>query len=170
MITLNAAFTLDDYGVWTQHQSPLTLIQPEETHEETQEKVERLKQAMEKMPQADVPVTHRYLEGIYVREVLMKKGLIVVGKIHKQEHIAIISSGEAMVLTENGLERIKAPYTFKSPPGVRRALYILEDMTWTTVHRTDETDLVAIEEQLIAEDFKALTHAETQLLLSEAIS
>lgn len=164
MIELQAAFTLDDFGVWEQDVQPLVLIQPEESHVATQEKVSRLAAVMAQMPQADVPVTHRYLDGIYVREVFMKKGLIVVGKIHKQEHIAIISSGEATVLTEDGLKRIKAPYTFKSPPGVRRALYIHEDMTWTTVHRTDETDIDAIETQLIAKDFKELTHAEVELL------
>lgn len=164
MIELQAAFTLDDFGVWAQDVQPLALIQPEESHAATQEKVSRLAEVMAQMPQADVPVTHRYLDGIYVREVFMKKGLIVVGKIHKQEHIAIISSGEATVLTEDGLKRIKAPYTFKSPPGVRRALYIHEDMTWTTVHRTDETDIDAIETQLIAKDFKELTHAEVELL------
>lgn len=163
MIELQASYTLDNFGVWTRH-DPLSLIEPEESHEATQAKVERLKDAMLTMPQAEVPVTHRFLDGIYVREVLMKKGLIVVGKIHKQEHIAIISSGEASVLTENGLQRIKAPYTFKSPPGVRRALYIHEDMTWTTVHRTDETDLDAIEAQLIAKDLNQLTSAEVELL------
>jgi hypothetical protein len=37
-------------------------------------------------------------------------------------------------------------------------------MVWTTIHRTDETDLEAIEAQLIAKDFNQLSHAEVQLL------
>jgi hypothetical protein len=164
MITLEASFTQDVLGDWQQVYSPLVLIEPEESHNATQQKVSRLAAAMMDLPQADVPVTHRFLDGIYVREVLMRKGLIVVGKIHKQEHIAIISKGKATVLTEEGLKVIEAPYTFKSAPGVRRALYIHDDMVWTTIHRTDETDLVAIEEQLIAKDFKELTHSEVELL------
>lgn len=165
MIELKTSFVLDDFGYWQEvEQFPLSVISPEETPEETQEKVDRLAAAMKQMPQADVPVTHRFLDGIYVREVFMKKGLIVVGKIHKQEHIAIISSGSATVLTEEGLKHIQAPYTFKSPPGVRRALYIHEDMVWTTVHRTDETDLDKIEAQLIAKDFAELTHDEVERL------
>ena len=164
MITLEASFTQDMLGNWHQVDESLDLIAPEESQAATQEKVSRLSAAMAEMPQADVPVTHRYLDGIYVREVLMRKGLIVVGKIHKQEHIAIISKGKATVLTEDGLKVIEAPCTFKSPPGVRRALYIHEDMVWTTIHRTDETDLDAIEAQLIAKDFKELTQNEVQLL------
>lgn len=165
MVELQASFTIDAFGFWTQTEShPISLIEPEETQEATQTKVERLKEALLQMPQADVPVIHRFLDGIYMREVLMKKGLIVVGKIHKQEHVAIISKGRATVLTEDGLKEIQAPCTFKSPPGVRRALVIHEDMVWTTVHRTDETDLDKIEAQLIAPNFHQLTNAEVELL------
>lgn len=165
LIDFQTSFVLDEFGCWHEaDQCPLTVLAPEQTPEATQAKVDQLAEAMREMPQAEVPVTHRYLNGVYVREVFMKKGLIVVGKIHKQEHIAVISSGEATVLTEEGLKRIRAPYTFKSPPGVRRALYIHEDMVWTTIHRTDETDLDRIEAQLIAKDFKELTHAEVELL------
>jgi quercetin dioxygenase-like cupin family protein len=165
VIELKTSFQLDDFGCWQERQDqPVAVIQPEETHAETQAKVDRLAAAMRQMQQADIPVTHRFLDGIYVREVFMPRGAIVVGKIHKQEHIAIISKGRATVLTEDGLKEIKAPYTFKSPPGVRRALVIHEDMIWTTVHRSDETDLDKLEDQLIAKDFAELTHAEVELL------
>ena len=165
MISLQANFKLDQFGFW-QEVADLTkqVIAPDLTPDATQAKVDKLAEVMRQMPQADVPVTHRFLDGVYVREVLMKKGLIVVGKIHKQEHIAIISKGRATVLTEDGLKEIEAPCTFKSPPGVRRALVIHEDMVWTTIHRTDETNLDKIEAQLIAPSFEQLTQDEVELL------
>jgi hypothetical protein len=104
-------------------------------------------------PQEELPVQHEFLDGIYMRTVLMKAGLIVVGKIHKQEHVAIISKGRATVVTEHGVVEMTAPFMFKSPAGVRRALLIHEDMVWTTVHRSDHQDLEKLEEQLIAKDF-----------------
>jgi quercetin dioxygenase-like cupin family protein len=171
MIDYQATFTLDQFGYWQESEAlPLAVIEPEATPEETQAKVERLKAAMEQMPQADVPVVHRFLDGIYIREVFMKKGLVVVGKIHKQEHVAIISKGKARVLTEDGLITIQAPYTFKSPPGVRRALVIEEDMVWTTVHRSDETELERLEDQLIAKNFAELTHSEVETLCPGLLS
>jgi quercetin dioxygenase-like cupin family protein len=117
------------------------------------EDVTALAEYLKDFPQEDIPVQHEFLEGVYMRTVYMKAGDIIIGKIHKQEHVAIISQGRATVLTENGVLEIKAPYLFKSPPGVRRALLIHEDMIWTTVHRSDHTDIESLEEQLIAKDF-----------------
>ena len=163
MVELHTSFQLDELGCW-QEVPYQAVIAPEDSPEATQDKVDRLADLMRQLPQADIPVTHRFLDGIYVREVFMPKGAIVIGKIHKQEHIAIISKGRATVLTEDGLKEISAPYTFKSPPGVRRALVIHEDMVWTTIHRSDETDIERLEDQLIAKNFAELTHDEVELL------
>jgi hypothetical protein len=37
-------------------------------------------------------------------------------------------------------------------------------MVWTTIHRSDETDLDRLEDQLIAKDFAQLTSDEVELL------
>ena len=115
--------------------------------------VSALAEELKTLPQVDLPVQHEFLDGVYMRTVFMAKDTIVIGKIHKQEHVAIISKGSATVLTEHGVIEIKAPFIFKSPPGARRALRIHEDMVWTTVHRSDHKDLESLEEQLIAKDF-----------------
>lgn len=120
---------------------------------EIRDGVKRLAESLKDYEQEELPVHHEFLSGIYMRTVFMKAGLIVVGKIHKQEHVAIISKGDAWVMTEEGLIRVTAPFQFNSKPGARRALYILEDMVWTTVHRSDETEIDKLEEQLIAKDF-----------------
>jgi quercetin dioxygenase-like cupin family protein len=123
------------------------------TPPEVRQNVTEFAESLLQYPQEELPVQHDFLDGVYMRTVFMKAGLIVVGKIHKQEHVAIISKGSATVLTENGVIEITAPYIFKSPPGARRALVIHEDMVWTTVHRSEHTDLEQLEEQLIAKDF-----------------
>jgi len=123
------------------------------TPAQIREEVTALAEELKALPQVDLPVQHEFLDGVYMRTVFMKADTIVIGKIHKQEHVAIISQGRATVLTEHGVLEIKAPYLFKSPPGARRALRIHEDMVWTTVHRSDHTDIESLEEQLIAKDF-----------------
>jgi quercetin dioxygenase-like cupin family protein len=123
------------------------------TPPEVRQNVTEFAESLLQYPQEELPVQHDFLDGVYMRTVFMKAGLIVVGKIHKQEHVALISKGSATVLTEHGVIEIKAPFIFKSPPGARRALVIHEDMVWTTVHRSDHTDLEQLEEQLIAKDF-----------------
>lgn len=125
----------------------------DQTPADIREGVTEFAETLKSYPQEELPVQHDFLDGVYMRTVFMKAGLVVVGKIHKQEHVAIISRGSATVLTEHGVVEITAPYIFKSPPGARRALRIHEDMVWTTVHRSDHQDLESLEEQLIAKDF-----------------
>ena len=34
----------------------------------------------------EFPLNHSFSEGIYTREIFIKKGMFVIGKIHKHEH------------------------------------------------------------------------------------
>jgi hypothetical protein len=85
-------------------------------------------------------LSHMFTPGIYLRKFKMKAGSVVVGKLHAQEHLCIISAGRALVTTEAGTQEIAAPCEFVSPAGSKRALVILEDMVWITIHRSDKTD------------------------------
>lgn len=139
----------------TSFQATFSLPAPkvDQTPAEIRAGVDDLVRTLQEYPQEELPVQHEFLDGVYMRTVYMKAGDVIVGKIHKQEHVAIISQGYATVLTEHGVLEIRAPFLFKSPPGARRALVIHEDMIWTTIHRSDHTDLEKLEEQLIAKDF-----------------
>jgi quercetin dioxygenase-like cupin family protein len=100
-------------------------------------------------PEDPVMLTHWFTKGIYARQFKMQAGAVVVGKLHAQEHLCIISAGRAIVTTEQGTQEIAAPCMFISPAGSKRALVILEDMVWVTIHRTDETHPERLEEELI---------------------
>jgi predicted PolB exonuclease-like 3'-5' exonuclease len=73
------------------------------------------------------------------------------------------------VVTEFGVERYRAPKTFVSMPGTKRALVTLQDTIWTTYHVTDKTDLVQIEEEIIAKDYAEYDELAFQRNLSQAI-
>jgi hypothetical protein len=120
------------------------------------EKVAALETAMRQFPQLDLPPRHTFIQGVYIRELAVPKGAIVVGKLHKQEHVFILSAGDVTVLTERGIERLRAPYQMTCGAGAKRAFYAHEDTVMLTVHRTDETDLEKIEAQLIANDYAEL--------------
>lgn len=107
---------------------------------------------MKKFDQIEIPVRHYFADGVYCREVRIPAGTLVTGKIHKYEHINIMSSGEMSVLTERGILRVRAPFTTVSLPGIKRIAYVHEDAVWTTIHRTDLTDPSEIEEHFIAAD------------------
>ncbi len=100
----------------------------------------------------DELTTHHFAPGVYARELFIPKGVVLTGKIHKTEHINIVSQGKIAVATEDGQKIIEAPCIFVSKPGTKRAGYALEDTTWITIHVTEETDLMKIEQQVIATD------------------
>lgn len=97
----------------------------------------------------DCPVQHVFAPGTYSREITMPEGMLIGGRIHRYDHINIISKGKLRVLTEFGSETIEAPCIFVSRAGTQRVGYILEDTVWTTVHAnpTNETDIAKIERE-----------------------
>ena len=123
-----------------------------------------LENVMKEQEQVDIKTTHHFCNGIYAREIFIPKGVILTGKIHKEEHLNIISKGEISVATEDGVKVVKAPCTIISKPGTKRAGYAHEDTIWITVHATEETDLEIIEELFIAKDYEDFLEYQTKLL------
>ena len=99
-------------------------------------------------PKAELPLVHRFTPGLYIREIFMPKGALVISLKHLTEHPFLVSKGHAAVLTENGVQQIKAPHCGITKPGTQRILYIHEDCVWTTFHVTNETDPVKIVAQV----------------------
>lgn len=148
---------------------PVAIIGAGPTGLSMRDKVLRLEQELLKGEPIELPVNHHFAKGLYARELFIPAGTVLTGKIHRFEQINIISQGEISVLTEEGIVRIKAPYTLVSPPGTKRVGYAHEDTVWTTIHPNpdDETDLEALEMRLIAPSFEALEMAGEALKLKE---
>jgi hypothetical protein len=94
-------------------------------------------------PQIAVPTYHYFADGIYAREIHVPAGAWVVGEIHTESHINILSHGEASVATETGSKRIRAPATFEAVAGRKVVGFAHTDVVWTTFHAnpTEERDV-----------------------------
>lgn len=99
----------------------------------------------------ELPLVHRFTDGIYVREIFMPKGTLLTSKIHKTRHQFMVLKGEVSVLDEQGNEvRITAPHIGITEIGTRRVLFIHEDCVWATVHANpDNENEVEIEARII---------------------
>jgi hypothetical protein len=97
--------------------------------------------------------THHFAPGVYARELRIPADHILVGKIHKHEHLCIVSAGDITVFSEFGCNRIRAPATILSKPGAKRVGIAHTDTVWTTIHPTSKTDLAEIEDEVIAKSF-----------------
>lgn len=119
-------------------------------------KIATLQEEMMVCPQLDIPIRHHFANGFYAREMTMPKGSAVVGKVHKSEHLCIVSQGTVDLVSEEKSETISAPYTYVSQPGAKRVIYAHEETVWTTVHMSDETDVDKLEADLVAESYLEL--------------
>jgi hypothetical protein len=113
-----------------------------------------IEERMKLLPQTDIPVRHYFSEGAYAREIDIPQGALIIGKLHKFSQINILSKGVISVLIDHEWKKLTAPYTFASPAGVKRAAYIHEDTTWTTISGTQETDLDKLEEVLTVASYE----------------
>jgi len=96
---------------------------------------------------------HYFAPGVYARMFFIKKDSVVIGKIHKTEHLNIICKGKCSVSTEDGPLVLEGPCIVNSRPGIKKAVFAIEDTTWVTIHVTNETDLAKIENVVIAKDY-----------------
>lgn len=120
-----------------------------ETLDTPQKRVDFIQHAFGKLPQVETPLVHRFTPGLYVREIFMPKGSIVVSRVHKTEHPFVVTRGRASVWTEEGgVVEICAPHVGITKPGTRRVLLIHEDCQWLTFHPTKETDLEKLQVEL----------------------
>ena len=106
--------------------------------------------------QTEGAVTHNFADGQYIRQIVMPKNLLVSTKIHAKNHPFFIMKGEASIYSDKGVERIKAPYHGITEAGTKRVLYIHEECTFITVHRTDCLDIDDILNEVTVDDFSKL--------------
>jgi len=99
------------------------------------------------------PVKHSFADGCYIREIFNTAGELLINKIHKQEHPFFLLEGKMSILTEDGVEHLKAPYYGITKPGTKRIIYTHTDCVFVTVHATEKKDIKEIEEDVIADNF-----------------
>lgn len=112
------------------------------------ERVTRLQNSMDNVPQVDCPVREYFAPGLYAREITIPKGTTLVGAIHKAESIVVLSKGSLRLVTEDGWVDITAPHTRICKPGAKNAATAIEDSVWTNFFATTETDPVKLVELL----------------------
>lgn len=150
--------------------SVLKVLDSAPSHLTWREKIAFLVRHFGAETQVDCPLKHHFAPGVYIREIFMPAGAIVLGKIHKTEHFNIVQQGRLLIFSEEGAHEIKAPCTFVSKPGVQKVLYIAEDTVWSTVHLTEERDLEKLEAALIEPDdsYPQLDRALERLAIEKA--
>lgn len=119
-----------------------------------------LQEELQKAP-APLPIpTHFFAPGMYLRELTVPAGMVIVGKIHKHAHFLLVTKGSALVVSEFGRDHVTAGHISVSQPGVKRVVYAFEDTQFVTVHvnKDDLTDIEAIEAEHVEHEVLRMPH------------
>lgn len=122
------------------------------------ERVVALEEAMKALPaehQVEPEIRHHFAggprgHGVYAREMRVKAGTLLTGKIHKHPQLNILSAGRVAVLVDGRMQRLEAGAHVVAPAGAKRIIYAFTDAVWTVVHGTNDSDLDRIEAEFIA--------------------
>jgi quercetin dioxygenase-like cupin family protein len=102
------------------------------------------------------PIKHSFADGIYVRQMDMKQGSIVVGAIHKHLHVWFLLTGCVTVATEDTTEDYIAPCYVVSTPGVKRVILANEDSIFVNIHKnpSNTQDIDKLEKEIVALNYE----------------
>lgn len=111
--------------------------------------IEEAEQRMLTFPQADCPVSHKFGDGIYIRELSMKAGTLAIGHEQRFKHFNVFLQGKVLMRKDDGSTVVmEAPMTFFSDGG-RKVGYVLEDLVWQNIYPNpdNETDIDKLEDK-----------------------
>jgi hypothetical protein len=95
--------------------------------------VQKLEEALFKLPKAKWTTKHYFSDGVYTRETYIPKGTLLTGYRHKQETVSILVKGVISVVvsdTEGRAESkgvLVAPLVFVTKPGLKKIGLAHED-------------------------------------------
>lgn len=130
----------------------------------TMPEILQIEQEILKLPQVECPLEHFHIKGVYVRKGFIPAGTMLTGKVHNFESISILAQGTLRITNGTDSKIISAPHTFVDKAGIKRLGYAETDCTFITIHRTDNTEIEDIENELVS---TTLEEYEQRLLLGE---
>jgi len=99
---------------------------------------------------------HTFADGIYVRQMEMKKDSVVIGAIHNHLHVWFLLTGNITVTTESSTEDYISPCYVVSTPGIKRVIYANKKSIFVNVHKnpSNTQDLDKLEAEIVSKNYK----------------
>ncbi len=117
-------------------------------------KLELFEKWLLQQEQTELPVFHKFSDGVYIREMHAPRGAVVLGHLHRDECMNMMLKGKVLTIVNGKVEEFTAGFIGKSGAHTRKASIVIEDMIWATAHAnpTNETDVEKLEEMFVIKD------------------
>ena len=137
----------------------VTLVHGGRTREEIRAEITAVGARMMEAVTGDpcpLPVEHQFVDGMYIRKLLIPKGTLIVGKIHKKPCVNFVERGDIAVLTEFGSRRCGPGFMGVSQAGIQKIGFAYEDTVFVNVFRTESEDIEQVEEEVACDSYDHL--------------
>lgn len=114
------------------------------------EAVRELERHLLDMPQIHLATEHVVHGGMCARTILIPAGMVLTGALTNCDNICIVC-GDITVTTDDGPQRLVGFNVLPAKAGAKRVGMAHADTWWSTLHRTDLTDIGAIEDEMTDE-------------------
>lgn len=108
------------------------------------------------LPQVDLATSHLVHGGLSARTIFIPAGTVLTGALTNLANLCVVC-GDITVTTDDGPQRLTGFHVLPAAPGAKRAGVAHADTWWTTIHRTDLTDIAAIEDEMTGESERLAT-------------
>lgn len=116
----------------------------------TVEAVRALESRLLQLPQVDIGTSHLVHGGLSARTIFIPAGVALTGALTKRDNVCVVC-GDITVTTDEGPQRLTGFHVLPAKAGAKRAGIAHADTWWTTLHRTDLTEIAAIEDEMTDE-------------------
>ncbi len=122
----------------------------------TPEAVRRMEDILLQMPQIDLRTEQLVHGGMAARTIFIPAGTVLTGALTNIDNLCV-AFGDITVTTDDGPKRLTGFNVIPAMAGAKRAGVAHSDTWWVTIHRTDLTDLGAIEDEMTGESHRLQT-------------
>jgi len=112
------------------------------------EKVALLTYRFLQLPQTETGIRHLFQDKLYIREIAIPPGVLVVGRVHKLGHEMQLLKGSLVLLGPDGYSvGFQAPTSLRTGPGYQAVCFTLSNVVARTIHPNPEDvrDIEALE-------------------------
>ena len=81
----------------------------------------------------EFPITSHFSDGLYMRQMILKKGALAISAMHHTNHFWFLLSGKVIVQADNEVIEHIAPCWSHSIKGTKRLITCVEDCVWINI-------------------------------------
>jgi hypothetical protein len=105
---------------------------------ESSSPIDKIEYELSTLPVAEIPLTHIFTDGIYIRQAYAPAGSMFTTVHHNTEHPFILISGTTEVISNEEASSITGPFMGITKKGTRRLVHAITDAMYLTIHANPE--------------------------------